>query len=126
MVGAVIAVLCRGYGLTVLIQPWNPYLPLFAWIVILLATWSVLCGDHMMLIPLVVAASFSAQTHIPYLTMAGGLGLFAVAVVAVRCWRSDDRRRFVKPLAWTGGCSPSCGSLRWSNRSATTRATSGG
>ena len=58
----------------------------------------------MMLVPLVVAASFSAQTHIPYLTMAGGLGLFAVAVVVVRCWRSDDRRRVRRtPLAWTGG-----------------------
>ncbi len=108
VVAAVIAVLCRGYGLTVLVQPWNPYLPLFAWLVILLATWSVLCGDHMMLIPLVVAASFAAQTHIPYLTMAGGLGLFAAVVVVVRCWRSRDdadaeRREFRTPLLWTGG-----------------------
>ncbi len=103
VVALVIAVLLRGYGLVVLIQPWNPYLPLIAWIVVLLATWSVVCGDHMMLVPLVVAASFAAQTHIPYLLMAGGLGLFAVAVVLVRCWRSDDRRSFVRPLAWTGG-----------------------
>ena len=103
VVAAVLAVLLRGYGLTVLVQPWNPYLPLFAWVVILLATWSVLCGDHMMLIPLVVGASFAAQTHIPYLTMAGALGLFAIGVVVVRCWRSDDRRSFRTPLAWTGG-----------------------
>lgn len=103
VVAVVIAVLLRGYGLIVLIQPWNPYLPLLAWIVVLLAAWSVVCGDHMMLVPLVVAASFAAQTHIPYLLMAGGLGLFAVAVVLVRCWRSDDRRSFVRPLAWTGG-----------------------
>ena len=103
VVATVIAVMLRGYGLVVLIQPWNPYLPLIVWVVVLLATWSVLCGDHMMLIPLVVAASFAAQTHIPYLLMAGGLGVFAVAVVLVRCWRSDDRRSFVAPLAWTGG-----------------------
>jgi len=103
VVATVIAVLLRGYGLGVLIQPWNPYLPLIAWIVVLLAAWSVVCGDHMMLVPLVVAASFAAQTHIPYLLMAGGLGLFAVVVVLVRCWRSDDRRTFVRPLAWTGG-----------------------
>ncbi len=103
VVAVVIAVLLRGYGLVVLIQPWNPYLPLIAWVVVLLAAWSVVCGDHMMLVPLVVAASFAAQTHIPYLLMAGGLGLFAVAVVLVRCWRSDDRRSFIRPLAWTGG-----------------------
>ncbi len=103
VVGLVVLVLLRGYGLGVLVQPWNPYLPLIAWIVILLATWSVLCGDHMMLIPLVVAASFSAQTHIPYLLMAGGLGVFAAGVVVVRCWRSDDRRPFRAPLGWTAG-----------------------
>ena len=41
--------------------------------------------------------------------MAGGLGLFAVAVVVVRCWRSDDRRSFVR-TRWRGpaGCSPCC------------------
>ncbi len=103
VVAAVLAVLTRGYGLTVLVQPWNPYLPVFAWIVVLLATWSVLCGDHMMLIPLAVAATFCAQTHIPYLTIAGALGLLSVGVVLVRCWRSDDRRSFISPLAWTGG-----------------------
>ncbi len=102
-VAAIAAVLVRGYGLSVLVQPWNPYLPLFAWLVVLLATWSVLCGDHMMLIPLVVAASFCAQTHIPYLTMAGGLGLLSLAVVVLRRRRSDDRRRFRLPLLWTGG-----------------------
>ncbi|MFN3254243.1 MAG: hypothetical protein ACE37B_00975 [Ilumatobacter sp.] len=84
---AVVAVVIRGYGLTTLLQPWNPYLPLLAWLVILLATWSVFCGDHLMLLPLVFAASFAAQTHIPYLLMAGGLGLAAVAVVLARWWR---------------------------------------
>ena len=32
-IAAVIAVSIRGYGLTVLVQPWNPYLPLLAWLV---------------------------------------------------------------------------------------------
>jgi hypothetical protein len=86
-VAATIAILIRGYGLTTLIQPWNPYMPLLAWLVILLATWAVFCGDHAMLVPLVIAASFAAQTHIPYLLMAGGLGLIAIGVVLVRWWR---------------------------------------
>jgi hypothetical protein len=84
VVALVVAVLIRGYGLSVLTQPWNPYLPLIAWVVILLATWSVVSGDHAMLIPLAVAASFAAQTHIPYLVMAGGLGAGAAVLVAVR------------------------------------------
>lgn len=89
-VAAMIAILIRGYGLTTLIQPWNPYMPLFAWLVILLATWAVFCGDHAMLVPLVIAASFAAQTHIPYLLMAGGLGLAAIAVVMFRWWKNRN------------------------------------
>ena len=102
-VAALLAILIRGYGLTVLVQPWNPYLPLLAWVVVLLAAWSVLAGDHMMIVPLTVAATFAAQTHIPYLVMAGSLGLLAVAVVAVRAWRAEDRQPFIAPLAWSAG-----------------------
>ncbi len=88
LVAAIIAVLVRGFGLSVLTQPWNPYMPLLAWLVVLLAAWAVLDGDDMMLIPLVAAASFAAQTHIPYLLMAGAIGLLAVGVVLVRWWRA--------------------------------------
>ena len=91
-VAAVLAVSVRGYGLIVLIQPWNPYLPLLAWMVVLLALWSVLVGDHLMLIPLTAAAIFVAQTHIPYLVLAGSLGILAVVVVSARTFRRDDRR----------------------------------
>ena len=46
VVAALLAVVVRGYGQVPLTQPWNPYLPLLAWIVVLLAAWAVLCGDH--------------------------------------------------------------------------------
>ncbi|NKB39987.1 MAG: hypothetical protein GKR86_02830 [Ilumatobacter sp.] len=94
LVAAIIAILVRGFGLSVLSQPWNPYMPLLAWLVVLLGAWAVLDGDDMMLIPLVAAASFAAQTHIPYLLMAGAIGLVAVVVVLVRWSRtrgSDER-----------------------------------
>jgi hypothetical protein len=48
-----------------------------------------------------VAASFVAQTHIPYLVLAGGIGLLATAVVVVRAVRTDDRRPLLVSLAWT-------------------------
>lgn len=88
LVAMVVAVLIRGFGLSVLTQPWNPYMPLLAWLVVLLATWAVLDGDHLMLLPLVAAASFAAQTHIPYLLMAGALGFLAAVVVVVRWVRA--------------------------------------
>ena len=36
-VAALLAVAIRGYGQLLLTQPWNPYLPLLAWLVVLLA-----------------------------------------------------------------------------------------
>lgn len=100
---AVLALMVRGFGLVVLVQPWNPYLPLVAWLVVLLATWSVLAGDHAMLIPLVVAATFAAQTHIPYLLMAGAPGAVAAVVVATRWWRAGDRGPVPRVLVTTAG-----------------------
>jgi hypothetical protein len=102
-VAAVVAVLIRGYGLTVLIQPWNPYLPLLAWLVVLLSAWSVLAGDDPMLIVLTVAATFVAQTHIPYLVLAGSIGVLATGVVVVRVIRRTDRRGPLTALGWSAG-----------------------
>ena len=76
----------RGYGIGVLTQPWNPYLPLVAWTVVLLACWMVLEGDHRMLVPMVVAGTLCAQTHVPYLVLCVGLFVAAMVVVALR-WR---------------------------------------
>jgi hypothetical protein len=100
---AVVAVLVRGFGLTVLVQPWNPYLPLLAWLVVLLAAWSVVSGDSAMLIPLTVACTFVAQTHIPYLVLAGAIGVAGTVVVLVRAWQSEDRRSALTPVAWSAG-----------------------
>lgn len=83
-VAALLAVVVRGNGQLLLTQPWNPYLPLLAWVVVLLATWSVLCGDRAMLVPLVVAASLCAQTHVPYLLLGAALAIGALALAGRR------------------------------------------
>jgi hypothetical protein len=112
VVAAVIAVVIRGYGIGLFTQPWNPYLPLILWIVVLLTTWSVLCGDHRMLVPLVIASSFCAQTHVPYLVLCVGmvaLALVAVVLQAVHA-RSAPPRQVVLSVAAAAGV----GGLAWS------------
>ena len=79
-------------GRSSLTQPWNPYLPLVPWIVVLLAAWAVLCGDHLMLIPLVVVRHLCAQTHVPYLPLAVGLVALGLGTIVVRAVRGSGRR----------------------------------
>ena len=99
-VAAVLALLVAGYGTATLTVPWNPYLPLLWWVVLLLAVWSVLCDDVAMLPVAVFAATLCAQTHVSYLGLVAVLG--AVTVVAlVLVWRratpgSPPRRAVVR------------------------------
>ena len=86
-VAAAMVFLIAGYGLTVLTQPWNPYIPLLWWVVLLQAAFSVVCGDVAMLPVAVAAGSLCAQTHVPYLGLAVGLGAVAAAG-ALAAWRS--------------------------------------
>lgn len=101
-VAALLAILVSGYGLTMLTQPWNPYLPLLWWVVLLLAVWSVACGDVAMLPVAVFAASFCAQTHVPYVGLAAGLAVLTIVMVAL-AWRAatpgSPARRGV--IRWT-------------------------
>ncbi len=112
-VAAVLATLARTYGPEVLTQPWNPYMPLLAWFLVLLAVWSVLCRDIVLLPVAVVAGSLCAQTHAPYLGLVGGMGLLALLGAADAFRRtgkgSDDRRRVVR---WTLA-SVALGGLLW-------------
>ena len=99
-VAALMSLLIAGYGIAVLVEPWNPYMPLLWWLVFLLAVWSVACGDVAMLPVAVFAGSFCAQTHVPYLGLALGVGVVAVAAAAWE-WRraaagSDARRQVTR------------------------------
>jgi len=87
---AVLAMLVRAYGPTVMTEAWVPYLPLLWWLVFVLAVWSVCCGDLPLLPVAVFAGSLCAQAHIPYLGLTTGLAGLAVAVAFVRAHR---RRR---------------------------------
>jgi hypothetical protein len=112
-VAAVLATLARSYGPELLTQPWNPYMPLLWWFVLLLAVWSVLLRDVVALPVAMVAGSICAQTHAPYLGLVGGMVVVALLGVGLALrrtsGRSPERRRIVR---WTLG-SLALGALLW-------------
>jgi hypothetical protein len=101
-IAAMLAVLARGYGLATLTEPWNPYLPLLWWVVFLLAVWSVVVGDVRLLVVAVLAASFCAQTHVPYLAMTAALGGVAAMAALVHARRSGAGLRWMGAAALLG------------------------
>jgi hypothetical protein len=109
-VTALLTVLMAGYGIATLAEPWNPYLPLLWWVVVLLAVWSVLCGDVRVLPVAVMAASMAAQTHVPYLGLCLGMGAVAAAGLVLQ-WRREPPERPVI-LRWVGA-SLALGAALW-------------
>jgi hypothetical protein len=112
-VGAVIAVLEVSLGLSVATEPWNPYLPVAWWLVFLLALWAAMGGDHPMIVVAVAAGSLCAQTHVPYLGLALGLGVVALAVAAVEVWRAPARPARLRRLGGWVGAGLGLGLLLW-------------
>src|SRR2546429_234854 len=100
---AVLAILTRAYGAETLTQAWTSYLPLLSFIFFLLALWWV-ADDALPLLPVaVVAGSFCAQTHVPYLGLTLGRG----GLVAVwASWTAYRRRKNKAALrrffVWSG------------------------
>jgi hypothetical protein len=97
--------LVLSYGPWRMVSAWNPDMPLMWWFVLLLAVWSVLCGDLVLLPVAVLAGSFCAQTHVPYMALVGGLFAVLAVWLAVGWRRSDaeDRRRILRWSAVGGG-----------------------
>lgn len=92
-VAAVLAVMSTAYGLSVLTEPWNPYMPLLWWVAFLLGAWSVALGDWRVLPVAVFAATFCAQTHLPYLGLTTVLGAGAVVLGLLHGRGDADSRR---------------------------------
>jgi len=110
-IGAVLMVLMAWLGASVLTQPWNPYLPLVSFVVVLLSAWAVLDGDHRMLIPLVAASTLCAQTHVPYLSLSVALCAVAFGSIGWRWWQA---RAVDRGAAKSVALSVAVGAVLWS------------
>lgn len=98
---AIAAIAVRGYGLTVLTHPWNPYFPLLLWLLVLVAAWSVLIDDYWMAVLVVVSGSIAAQTHVPYLVSAIAMCALVLGTMLWRMRSSAGRDVIARPFAAT-------------------------
>lgn len=81
------------------LQPWNVWVPVFAFALFLVLVWG-LALEHIALLPLAVAVgSHCVQTHISYTVLVTGLLASVVAWLGWLWWRTDrlDGRH---PLRW--------------------------
>jgi hypothetical protein len=90
LIAAGLALAVRIWGTTVLVYPWNPYMPVLFWMLFLVCVWAVLCDDLVLLPVAVLAGSLCAQTHIPYLGMVGGLIVIMAVSLALAYRRAGE------------------------------------
>ncbi len=86
------ALLMRSLGADELRLPWNPYVTVLPYALLIFLAWSLVCGDRWALPWAALVGSFVAQTHIGYVLLALPLvaaGVVGLAVTTVRGARRD-------------------------------------
>jgi hypothetical protein len=87
------AVLVRALGPAFVRDPWNPFVPVLPYALLLLLCWSMMRGDRWALPVAAGVASFCAQAHVGYVVLAIPLLLLGAAWLLVPAIRA--RRRVV-------------------------------
>lgn len=83
-------------GSELLFDPWQPHSLLLAFLLLLVLTWSLACGDRLALPVAVGVGSLILQTHLSYVILIGALALWG----AVGLGLALRRARGADPLAW--------------------------
>ncbi len=99
-VGVLLVVLVRASGPVFFIEPWNPWLAVFPFLVFLLAVWELAEGRWAFAPLAVVAGSHCVQCHTGYLVIVVGLLGAGALWGAWVAWRAG-RRRYL--LGWAAG-----------------------
>lgn len=95
--GGILLVLIGGFGLDALSQPWNPWVALAPFAVLVLATWSSLDGDRWMVVLAVASATYALQGHVGYLPLVMPLVGVSAAATAWWWWRGGRPDRADAP-----------------------------
>jgi hypothetical protein len=96
-----VAALARSMGSELLFDPWQPHSLLFPFLLFLILTWGLACGDEVLLPWLIGVASLIVQTHVGYaflVPVVGGAGVVAWGVRLLHARRASpetwaERRR---------------------------------
>jgi hypothetical protein len=88
LIGCTVA--ARALGADFMRDPWNPYLAVFPFLLVVFLTWAMTRGDLWALPVATAVASFCAQTHIGYVTLAIPLAAFGAAGLAWQLSRHGD------------------------------------
>jgi hypothetical protein len=92
-----LALLLRTLGPEFLADPWNTFIPVLPYLLLLFLTWSLLAGDTRALAPAAVVATFTAQTHVGFVLLALPLLAVGAAALIVPILRSTDEARERRP-----------------------------
>jgi len=105
--GVVALVMVGGFGLDALTQPWNPWVALVPFAVLVVSTWAVLDGARWPLVLAVAGGSYALQGHVGYAPLVPPLVLLAAGALV---WNERSWRRLapipvavlVGLLLWSG------------------------
>jgi uncharacterized membrane protein len=92
----------HGAGVEFMRSPWNPVLTVLPYALLILLTWSALCGDTWAFPAAAGVASFLAQTHIGYVVLALPLLALSGAGLGWAAWRDAHTRRGARRDALIG------------------------
>lgn len=84
-----------GLGVDHVRDPWNPHIPVFAFLLAVVAAWAVTGGSRWSLPIALVSASFSLQTHVGYIVLAAVLVLWCLVGM---WWHRSDWRSWRAPV----------------------------
>jgi hypothetical protein len=94
------ALLMRTLGAETVRDPWNEYVTVLPFGLMIFLTWAMLCREAWALPAGVVVASFLAQAHVGFVLLAMPLlliGAGGLVLAALRAGPGPDRRRLVRP-----------------------------